>query len=303
MRTSLLLAFLGLSTLLFVASCGDSFSTVLDVEPPEFEPQMTFSTFIDNEEPFVGFFAGRNRDIFVGGDFDEFELDDVSITVTNHSTDEILIGQELDTTGFVGFTYNYFALDTGFFTPGAEYTFLLEHADFPESETRLQFPPVSDNLENLSYKQIDGINLEGNENSSITFEIVDDPNNADFYELELMTLDGFNTFGTFWIESTDPSALKGFPEDNLLFSDQSFNGERKRITVNFDRFNYDPEVNEALIVRWKTLSSSAYSYSLSARRFVNTLDTPFLSPVQIHSNVNDAIGIISFKGITEYVIN
>jgi len=299
---SILFATILITAAFAMSNCGDTFSTVLEVDPPEFESKMTLSTFIDNQDSVFGFFVGRNRDIFVSGNFDDYKLDDASISITKASSGEVIIAEDVQPVGQFSFSYNYWITSSEFFVPGDEYTFVLEHTEFSKSETTLYFPALIDNLENISYKRNDGIDLEGDDNSSVTFEIVDDANTEDYYELEMLTIGGFNQFGTFWIDTSDPSATKGNPDDNLLFSDNSFNGERKKVKVNFDRWNYDPESNTTLVMKWKAISKDAYDYSKSARRFNDTDGTPFLSPVQIHSNVNDALGIISFKAVTEYIV-
>lgn len=292
-----------LASLFLLSNCGDSFSTVVDVEPPEFVPKMTISSFINDQDSVINFYVGRNRDILVEGEFEEYDLDSASITVEKLSSSEIISGIPEDPFSIRGFTYNYFLeVPDQFFSGGESYTFEISHPDYDVSTTTLQFPEAKDNLTNIVYNQNDGVDVEGDDNSSVRFDIVDDPATEDYYEIELFSEGGNGNFGSFWIETTDPSGIKGFPNDNLLFSDQSFNGETKSIKVKFDRWNYDPVVDPPLKLIWKTLTKDAYEYSLSGRRYNDTDGTPFLSPVQLHSNVNGALGNISMKTGVVYTI-
>ncbi len=296
---------MALLTLFFLNNCGDSFATIVEIDPPEFEPQMTISSFINDQDSLTGFFVGKNRDILEAGEFEDYDLDDVSITVTKEASSEVLTGAPVDP--FVNFafafTYNYaLEIPDQFFAGGENYTFEVSHPDYNSSVTTLQFPIVKDNLRDIVYNQNDGVDIDGDDNSSVRFEIVDDPLTEDYYELELFSEDLNGNFGSFWIETTDPSGIKGYPYDNLLFSDQSFNGETKSIKVKFDRWLYNPDVDEPLKVIWRTLTKDAYGYSLSGRRYNDTDGTPFLSPVQLHSNVNDALGNISLKTEVVYLV-
>lgn len=286
-------------------SCGDTFSTVVEIDPPDFESKMTITSFVEAQDTVVGFFVGRNRGILEEGDFRDYELDSVSVAVRKEGTGETISAvKPVDPFGVFSFASNYVLVDIPpqYFEGGNSYTFSVSHQDYPESVTTLVLPSAEDNLENIVYKQNDGVDLEGDDSSSVSFDIVDDANAENYYELELFSVNGFNNFGTFWIESTDPSGVKGFPDDNIFFSDESFNGEVKNIKVKFDQWNYDPANGDKLELYWRSISKDTYEYSKSSKRYSDTDGTPFLSPVQLHSNVNNALGNISMKSEVLYEI-
>lgn len=289
----------------FLSNCGDTFSTVVELDPPEFEPKMTVTSFINSQDTFVAVFVGKNRGILESGEFDDYRLDSISLEVKNETTGAVISGEPIEQFTIFSYAYNYM-LETDskdYFSPGQAYTFTLDHKDFPTSSTTLEFPPIRENLRNITYKRNDGIDIEGDDNSSVSFEIVDNAETVDYYECELFSVSNFNGFGTFWIETTDPSGVKGFPDDNIFFSDESFNGEVKKIKVKFDRSNYDPDEGGILELKWRAISKDAYEYSKSTKRYNDTDGTPFLSPVQVHSNINNGLGNISLKTETIYSVN
>ncbi len=287
----------------FLGSCGEALSTRLEIDPPEFESQMSLTTFIDAYNVQVNMFIGRNRGILDIDDFDEYGLDDAKLTITKES-EGISIDTEKD--GFVPtsgpFNYSLIFFNNEFFEPGDQYTFLLEHSDFESSITTLEFPTQGAVLENIVYKREDGLDEEFDQASSITFDIVDDPAKNDYYELEAATVGGGGNDLSFWISSLDPVARKGRPIDNILISDNTFNGERKTITIRFDRFLYNPEINDNIELRFRTVNEGFYKNSISLAKYYETEGTPFTSPVQVHSNVNKALGNISFKTTDIYIV-
>lgn len=290
-------------TVFFIGSCGDALSTRLEIDPPEFEKEMTLTTFIDAYDVQVNMFIGENRGILESGDFDDYGLDDAKLTITKESEG---ISIDTDKDGFAStsgpFNFSMIFFNNNFFEPGDKYTFLLEHRDFESSETTLDFPSRGAVLENIVYKREDGLDEEFDQASSITFDIVDDPAKNNFYEIQASTEVGIGNDFSFWISCIDPVARKGRPEDNILISDATFNGERKTITIRFDRYLYDPEVHENLELKFRTVNEGFYRNSISLAKYYDTEGTPFTSPVQIHSNVNDALGNISFKTTDSYLV-
>jgi len=280
---------------LLLKSCGDTFSTIVEIDPPEFESKLTVTSFISAQDTYAGFFVGKNRSILDAGDFEDYELDSATVVIKSEATGEELTAVPNSAFNNFSYAYNYLVenIPLGFFKQGNEYTFSVDHPDYSESVTRLELPRAVDNLKDIVYKQNDGVDLEGDDSSSVSFDIVDEATKENYYELELYSEGGNNTFGTFWIETTDPSAIRGFPYDNIFFSDESFNGEVKNIKVKFDRWLYNPDEGDSLELRWKSISKDTYEYSKSSRRYSDTDGT---------SNVNNALGNISMKSEVIYPV-
>lgn len=285
-----------------LGSCGDALSTRIEIDPPEFEEQMSLTTFIDAYDVQVNMFLGKNRNILDTGGFNEFGLEDAKLTITKVS-EGISLDSEVDGISTINGPFNYSLVffNNEFFVPGDQYTFRLDHKDFESSITTLDFPTKGAVLGNIVYKREDGLDAEFDQASSISFDIVDDPAKNDFYEIEAFTAGGFNNL-SFWISSIDPVARKGRPDDNILISDESFNGERKRITIKFDRYLYDPALADHIELRFRTVNEGFYKNSISLAKYYETEGTPFTSPVQIHSNVNGALGNVSFKTTDVYLV-
>ncbi len=292
-----------LSLILLLDSCGDSFSTVLEIDPPEFEKQMSLFADISAGDQSVVFWAGQNRGILETGSWEDYDITGANLSITNIDS-----GINYDSTnvifGFNGENYLYRNLDEDFFRDSDSYDFVLDHPDFEPLSTTLTFPRQG-KLENISYEYEDGIYLEGDEASSITFDIVDDPDEANFYELELFRQTGpmsSQSSRELEIFTTDPTGLKGFPDENLFFSDESFNGQRRQIIVKFDRFRFDPESDDELVLKWRSINEGYYKYRISLERFLDTDETPFVSPVQVFSNVNNGFGVVSLSSEVVYPI-
>lgn len=286
----------------FLVSCGDILSTRIEIDPPEFEDEMTLTTFVDAYSVNVNMFVGKNKSIFEEGNLQDYALEDAKITITKESEG---ISLDSDTDGIDSnngiFNYSLVFFNNDFFTPGDQYTFKLEHADFESSITTLDFPSMGAVLENIVYKREDGLDAEFDQASSITFDIVDNPDRNDFYELEASTDQGWSAT-SFWISCLDPIAKKGRPNDNLLISDETFNGEKKRLKIRFDRYLYDPQDGGTIELKFRTVNEGYYKNSISLAKYYETEGTPFTSPVQIHSNVNGALGNISFRTTEIYTV-
>lgn len=284
-------------------SCGDTFSTVIEIDPPEFESKMTFTTYITAGDTIVEMFIGKNRSILEGGELEDYNLDNAKVTIVKPSE-----GLQLDTdnnpqtTFNSAYNYGIKLPDASFFSPGETYIFRVEHPDFTTSETELVFPEEDAVLENFTYKREDGLDEEFDESSSISFDIVDRAGKDGFYELSATTINGFFGENSFWISTLDPIGTKGSPNDNLFFADETFDGERKRITIKFDRYLYEPEQNSYVELTWSNVNEGHYTYSRAISRYSNADGVPFLSPVQVTSNVNNALGNISLKTETKYQV-
>lgn len=289
-------------------ACGDTFSTVVEIDPPEFESKLTFTTFITAGDTVVEMFVGRNRGILEEAESVDYNLDNAKVTITRVSDGSSV---DTDTNGidvndpfnlYGNINYAMLIPDSAFFSPGDSYVFIVEHPDFITSETELLFPDESGVLENLVYKREDGLDEEFDESSSITFDILETAGKEEFFELAATVVDGFLGQSTFWISTLDPIGTKGSPNDNLFISDETFDGERKNIKIKFDRFLYDPDLHGYVELTWSNVNEGHYNYSRTISRYRDADGVPFLSPVRVSSNVNNALGNISLKTEIKYEV-
>ena len=290
LKTLLLL----ISTLLFL-SCNSLTTTLETDESDFFADQMTVSSVITEGNNSLSFHVGMNRGFLDSGDFDEFNLPDASIIIRNETSGEIL--------DFADGEFNHSSpeenyelpvIDENFFQTG-DYTFTISHPDFPTSETTLPFPNKGI-LENIEFEFEGGIDVDGESISDISFDVIDEPG-VNFYELQIVIDQARVNLETF-----DPSGSKGFNSRNILFRDDSFDGQTKRIEVNFRSFFWDPIESPEILIRWFNVNEGYFLQSKAVARQEASVDNPFSSAVQINSNVNDAIGVISLRSLEEYIL-
>ncbi len=278
-------------------SC-DSLTTTLDTDDEEFFAQrMVIGSIIDVNTDVIWFFVGENRSFLEEGRFEDFNLSGASITIEKDSSGEIIDfvnGDEFPEERAENYRYILDEAEANFVEAGS-YTFSVGHPDYPESETSLTIPEKGQ-IENVEFDFEAGIDLNGDEISSLTFDILDQPG-PDFYELQVL-IDGRQVA----IETFDPSGSKGNNFSNLLFRDDSFDGQRKRIEVNFNRFFWNPSESETIALNWISVNEGYFLLSKSVQRQSETIDNPFSSAVQINGNVNDALGVIGFRNSNVFEI-
>ena len=280
-----ILTILMLSYLL--TACSDSFSTVVEVDPPEFEKQLVVGAFLDLNESRSEFFIGRNVSIFENSDTENFQINDASVTILRE--DGEIVNSKADDV-FPQFHANYsISNPLDFYVVDKDYTFTIEHPDFPVSSTTLRFPKLGQ-VENVVFVYEDGVDEDGDDSSSITFDIVDVSNVDNYYELSI-GIENLN----FRLSTIDPSATEGSSSKNLLFSDETFDGERKSIQVKFDRSSYPEEGGVQINFNWDSVNEGYYNFVKSLNRQQNTQDNPFASTVPVFSNLNNALGTIGLR--------
>jgi len=280
-----------------LAACSDTFSTVLEIDPPEFEQQLVVGSFINSGETSTEFFTGTNRGIFDNSDFEEYKVDDAKIFITKEESGQTFSLEEHgEKTPELRTNYRIYVPMT-FYEPNHDYTFRVQHPVYPESVTTLRIPGIGQ-IENIVYKYEDGL-LEAEENdvfeenvdaSSISFDIVDEPGVENYYELGIRT-----QLFRFRLSSIDPSVDNGANSRDLSFSDQTFDGEIKRIKVKFNRNEYDPASGEEISFHWDSVNKGYHNFNKSIERQGEIEDNPFVTPVPVYSNLNNALGTIGFR--------
>ncbi len=287
---------------LFIHGCGDNFSQIIQIDPPEFESQLSVTGFVNAGEQFMLLGIGRNLSVLSDSNSDDFELNDAFVSITKlsngievNSTEDTLFSVE-DGVYFLGFP------DSTFIESGEDYTFLIEHPEFENSETTLACPVEGAVLSNIRYDFEGGLTNDFEESSSISFDISDVADGPGFYQLSGRVMrEGFLS-STFNMESTDPIAQKAFPRDDIFISDETFEGETRTMTIRFRRFFFNPEEDQYIELTLSSISESTFNFSRSLQRFDATNGVPFASPVQVTSNVNNGQGNIGLATQTRYIV-
>ena len=184
---------------------------------------------------------------------------------------------------------------------GHLYKIIASHSDYKTIDASTFIP---NNLEIF--------NLEIDTNSSelvqFNFSFIDDPNNRNYYELELYANcskiwdeEEYDYSGNVTIFSNDPSFPGGIPfsgysyvGESTLFSDALFNGEEKNISfdVYTDEFSFAD--CDTVLLEFSNFSNETYSYynSLGSHRDKGELGIFGGEVVPVYTNVNNGLGAL-----------
>lgn len=274
-------------TTVFLVAC-DSFTTTVDVDDSGYVDQMVVGAILSSEDFNTEVYVGKNRSFLDSGPFQDYNLSGAEVVVEKISTGEVIEVSESDDT-----QTNYDMVNPGgnFYEPGS-YNFTVNHPSYPSSVTTLEFPESS-SIENMEFELEGGSDIDGNPVSRISFDFQDDASEENYYAFEL-EIDDRRT----WVETLDASAIQGSDYRELIISDESFNGQKKRMRLTFSPWQVNDGEEHTLSIKWSSVNEGYYLLGKTVRQQQNAIDNPFASAVQVFSNVNDALGVIGFTSVT-----
>lgn len=137
---------------------------------------------------------------------------------------------------------------------------------------------------------------------NMTFTINDRPNEENYYSLHFLPVISISTTNTAIIneESNDISEDNIFRGNSCIFSDFLFDGERYQISINFKIASYDNFSNIGLNLDAYSKNLFLFKKSFFQRNDSDWDDSPFTEPSQLHSNIENGLGI--FAGFSIYSI-
>ncbi len=181
---------------------------------------------------------------------------------------------------------------------------------FEKAEANVKVPQ-SVNFSDYTFEREAGIGKDGFDNKRLTVSFYDDENNKNYYMLlfEWHSPDSLPGHGYIkndaWY-SYSPVIMAEGSEDEYLFSDKLFNGQKVSIPMNFNVWDFDIyyDINFLLKTYLITVSESYYLYHKSYNRYLESENNIWLSnsPPQIHSNVENALGIFSSVNVCDSII-
>ncbi len=270
-----------------MSGCEDFFSTTLELEPPEFEDLLIVNSDILEGGRMISIFVGRNRGILETVNDTSYIVNDATVKITR-----LLDNWEEEALATIGNGLYRFDAGDDYFKFGETYNFQVSHPDFITAEATLTFPNKAVLSKSPDFNQSDGIDIDGDPLSSITLTIDDDPNEMNYYEVYIKP----NVENGIRIpaSSFDPAVLEGSFSRSLFIDDLSFNGTQKELKILINQFVFSSNIN-GLEVHWHAISEDEYQFQKTLAKSEENDGNPFVSPVQVASNIENGLGRISLK--------
>jgi hypothetical protein len=273
-----------------LSSCEDFFETQIDIDPPEVVPKLVVNTFINLEQDSVGFFIRTNEPL---GSETSTSLTNIEAEITiENVSDNVTITADKNTQSPIPYNYLNSNINTDFLNADDEYLFTVRDlsGDYPTASAQVRFPSKS-TIKNIEYKYEGGIREDGDEASSFKITFDDPVDEKNFYEIGIIRDYDPNRPSSYdFASSIDIAASKGFINDFVLLTDESFNGEEKTIELKTFRNSVD---NIPFHIGWRNVTEDYFKYSKTLRAQGDFGDNPFSSIVQVFTNVENGLGIVS----------
>jgi hypothetical protein len=266
-----------ISLVLLLSSCEDM-QTVIDLELPPHQSKLVVNSSNKVDDKFK-VYVSHSLDPLSNEDF-EFHSDATVILFENQIA--------IDTLTFIDSSRFYKSnvraeLDIS-------YSIQVNHPNYPLLNSKsLNAPPVTE-IESVNHTTT---STSGNVTSFIELEFDDNVLEENFYLLKLVSYTHYlNENGEpqvistpIYFESSDPSLTNGsngFDEEygrKVMFNDQLFNGQTKRIELSYDNYYYEEDLEfgveseskiDSIEVNLSTLDFDYYTYHTTNRLQNNT---------------------------------
>lgn len=292
--------------ILVLHSCDeDFFSTTIEIDEPEFEKVLVVNKFVVQDSFENEFYIGENYGILeVIYSRNSNHVSDANFTVTRKRDGLSLNSEELKFSNGNSSIYNHYLEDIplDFYQSNEEYVFTAEHPDYPLSETTLRYPRKVE-IYDIEYKFEGGVDNDGDPTSSFTFKFDDPAGEENFYDISIYLMrETENSVGYTSRNIFCPDVIAEPSENNgdVIFNDITFDGETKELELRVNRRFLEP--NQRYVIKWSTTSKDQYQFNKTILAYEEADDNPFLSPVQVHTNVNNGKGMIGLSYRDWYVV-
>lgn len=286
-----------LSSFLLLSACdGSFFTTTLDDEAPQSEPQMAIHAFLTEGDSFLLASVTRTYGVLDEPPADEL-LSGAEVEV--YENGNLLATLEERNIGFRPVNYIN-ALSSGLEGQGKEYELIVRHPEFGEVRATQQMPTEVP-LTSARFERNLGVNRDGDRLNGVSITL-DDPAGIDnYYEVSIFTElnDQANRTFRLFIETVDPTVQEGYEGffssgNTLLIDGTSFDGQ----SVDFDLLSYNMDtIGQELYVNWRCISREMYRYSRTLFLVKDQAieDNPFASPVSVFSNIDGGLGVFGSR--------
>lgn len=171
--------------------------------------------------------------------------------------------------------------------PGKKYTLNVSHPDFPPVRAE-QTAPYEVAPDSAIYIIEAGNDQSGDRTSAVDIYFQDPPGVENFYEVRIYN---YTNYYYIDVQSAEPGSITS-DLDFVLFSDKVFDGQQKRLRINFYPVDSagDPS---GLVVRWRSISPETFKFNEAMIKYFNSVNNPFLTPTQIYTNIENGVGVFS----------
>lgn len=273
-----------------------SCETPLDIEYLDFEPY-----------PVVSFHGETDTTVDMRLTYSRWFLSEGDFVVVNNATANLTVNGTEKFPGTFDATAGRYSFGSYIPQPGDN---VMLSVDIPDRET-LEASCAVPSKPQTTALSIDTVSVYVDEYYSyiatqVAFVLHDNPDEENYYMLELFSEnpnDGYNWWLTWFdiddIALVDPMDLESVVEGDYMvstnrffFSDHSINGESHKIKM-LATNHYDPYYHR-LNVKLTGITKDEYLYYVSLYRQRDS-DDIFSEPVQVHSNIENGIGIFSIS--------
>ena len=301
-----------LSLLLF-ASCKENFfDSIIEVEVPAHEPQLTVTAHLFDGNPNQFIYINHSRGI----------LDSAEIRPVTNAVVDLYEGNNLIKN--FSFTpeedleeYGKYLTDSVSFISGKTYTLKVQSTEYGNLEGT-QIMPTKVKINNATYEKDGTIDRYGERVDEISIEFDDPQEEKNYYAVSVLGAYLYENNDTSfiipnWYMSTTPvDPILEEASGILLFSDATLDGKKYTLKLGIfaDQNRYFGLPNGVgiegqligLNVILSSVSQDYYSFWKSMNTFEDNQDNFFAEPTNVYENVEGGIGIFTISTRDEYVI-
>jgi Domain of unknown function (DUF4249) len=313
--------FLILSSFLYSSCSEDSFTQVVEIDPPAFDKQMTLHLLLSDKDSFNQVQLGQNFGILENVPDDKWFLKNGSIEIFENNLSVLKYTENND----LGYTFYNTLVAPNLFSAGKTYELRVKHPDF-EDVTATQKMPSELIVEYARYRENAGTSNDPDLTplEAIDVLINDKAGEKNYYEMEVLAsypqlqprIDsltggyiydqltgqliydtiGYYEYAAYPESSEDINAVFG-TGNSLLISDKDFDGQKYKFSFRKYRSG-----DKKFLVYVRSITEETYQYSASTKRKSDAEDNPLAEPVNSFSNLKGGIGIFALKSEKKFRI-
>lgn len=303
--------------IILLGSC-ENMQTVIDLELPPHEPKLVINSSNKIGDKFK-VYVSHSIDPLSNNDFEFYS--DASVVLLEN-------GLAIDSLIFIDSSHFY--KSNVLVENDKDYSLRVSHPNFPILNTKALRAPSATELKSVNHTTNTNI---GESVSFIEIEFDDDPTEDNFYLLKLVAYstyvyengDSVSEILPIYFESSDPSlsnGSEGFDGGvgrNVIFNDQLFNGQNKRIEISYSNYFYQDEYSDdeldskfdSIMVNLSTLDYDFYTYHTTRTLQNNTSEGAIFGsePVNVYNSFTnddgseDAYGLFSIISKDTFMID